>query len=127
MIEEKRRQEEERKRYEERCLKKRRGEYNGGVTEICPFSCMLPTERCMEKANSNAKPQKLTEQDDIEAYFTTFERMMRAFSIEEGQWIYRFAPQLTAWSCSIGVCGDAIRRSGGLSASKGGCFKAIQH
>lgn len=41
-----------------------------------------------EKAN--AKPQKLTEHNDIVAYFTTFERMMQAFSIEEGLWTYRW-------------------------------------
>ena len=44
--------------------------------------------------NANAKPLKLMEQDDIEDYFTTFQRMMQVLGVEEGQWINRLAPQL---------------------------------
>ena len=38
---------------------------------------------------------RLTEEDDIEAYLTTFERMMKGYSIEKGKWSYRLAPNLT--------------------------------
>ncbi len=38
---------------------------------------------------------KLSEEDDIEAYLTTFERMMTMYSVEEGRWAIKLAPQLT--------------------------------
>ena len=38
---------------------------------------------------------KLTDQDDIEAYLLTFERMMQAHHIDPAQWVFRLAPQLT--------------------------------
>ena len=38
---------------------------------------------------------KLTEQDDIEAYLTTFERVMRAYEVKEERWAVKLAPQLT--------------------------------
>ena len=41
---------------------------------------------------------RLTEEDDIEAYLTTFERMMEGYSIEKGKWSYRLAPNLTGVS-----------------------------
>lgn len=38
---------------------------------------------------------KLSEQDDIEAYLTTFERVMRAYEVKEERWAVKLAPQLT--------------------------------
>ena len=38
---------------------------------------------------------RLTENDDIEAYLTTFERMMGAYEIDRARWSYKLAPQLT--------------------------------
>ena len=38
---------------------------------------------------------KLSDQDDIEAYLTTFERMMKAYKVEKAKWVYLLAPQLT--------------------------------
>ena len=37
----------------------------------------------------------LTEQDDIESYLVTFERIMDAYKITKQQWTYYLAPQLT--------------------------------
>ena len=37
----------------------------------------------------------LTEQDDIESYLVTFERIMDAYKIAKEQWTYYLAPQLT--------------------------------
>ena len=37
----------------------------------------------------------LTEQDDIESYLVTFERIMDAYKIPQEQWTYYLAPQLT--------------------------------
>ena len=38
---------------------------------------------------------KLTEGDNIEAYLTTFERLMQGYGVEKNQWSYRLAPNLT--------------------------------
>ena len=42
-----------------------------------------------------AKVSKLSEEDDIEAYLTTFERMMVAFGVARERWVFKVAPQLT--------------------------------
>ena len=42
-----------------------------------------------------AKVWKLSEKDDIEAYLTTFERMMVAFRVVKVRWVFKVAPQLT--------------------------------
>lgn len=60
-----------------------RGEENSGRAEI-------PAER-----REKVKLTKLSEQDDIEAYLTTFERIMAAHGVEEARWAYKLAPQLT--------------------------------
>ena len=39
---------------------------------------------------------KLTENDDIKAYHTTFERLMKAYEVREERWVFKLAPQL-AW------------------------------
>ena len=41
------------------------------------------------------KLTKLTESDDVEAYLTTFERMMEAYQVDKAKWAYLLAPQLT--------------------------------
>ena len=41
------------------------------------------------------KLTRLGESDDIEAYLTTFERLMQVGRIDEGEWVLRLAPQLT--------------------------------
>lgn len=33
--------------------------------------------------------------DDIEAYLTTFERLMTAYGVNKSRWIFKLAPQLT--------------------------------
>ena len=38
---------------------------------------------------------KLGESDDIEAFLTTFERMIVAYGVDMAQWVYRLAPQST--------------------------------
>lgn len=40
------------------------------------------------------KVTKLTEADDIEAYPTTFERLMRAYDVLPDRWSFKLAPQL---------------------------------
>ena len=38
---------------------------------------------------------KLSEADDVEAYLTTFERMMTAFEVQKERWVFKLAPYLT--------------------------------
>ena len=38
---------------------------------------------------------KLSEAGDVEAYFTTFERMMTAFEVQKERWVFKLAPYLT--------------------------------
>ena len=42
----------------------------------------------------DVKLTKLTEDDYIEAYLTTFERLMRAYEVPEVRWAFKLAPQL---------------------------------
>ena len=44
------------------------------------------------------KLTKLTEQDDIEAYIITFERMMAVYEVPCARWTYKLAPELTGKS-----------------------------
>lgn len=41
------------------------------------------------------KLTKLGDDDDIEAYLTTFERLMRAYDVNQNTWALKLAPQLT--------------------------------
>ena len=43
----------------------------------------------------DVKVAKLMEEDDIEAYLTTFKRMMRAYEVKQECWAYKLAPQLS--------------------------------
>ena len=43
---------------------------------------------------SIVKVTKLTEDDDIEGYLTTFERQMTAYEINKKRWVYLLAPKL---------------------------------
>ena len=41
------------------------------------------------------KLTKFTDSEDIEAYLTTFERMMKVYEVEKERWAHLLAPQLT--------------------------------
>ena len=55
-----------------------------------------PADQERAGREGEAKLVKLSEQDDIEAYLTTFERVMRAYEIKEEQWAVKLAPYLTS-------------------------------
>ena len=46
-------------------------------------------------ADGGLRVAKLTDRDDIEAYLTTFERLMSAYNIPKDRWIFKLAPQLS--------------------------------
>ena len=45
--------------------------------------------------DDNLKLSRLTEGDDIEAYLTTFERMMAAYEVPNSRWLFKLTPMLT--------------------------------
>ena len=45
--------------------------------------------------NDKVKLSKFSEADDVEAYLTTFERMMVVYEVDRARWVYKLAPQLT--------------------------------
>ena len=47
-----------------------------------------------QRERESVKLTHLSDNDDIEAYLTTFERMMEAYEIEGARWPYNLAPQL---------------------------------
>ena len=51
------------------------------------------------------KIAKLELDDDIEAYLSTFERMMKAYNVAEKSWPFRLAPHLTGKARPAGICG----------------------
>ena len=60
---------------------------------------------------------KLSDQDDIEAYLTTFERVMRAYEVKEERWAVKLAPQLT---------GKAQLAYAAMSTEQAGDYEALK-
>ena len=52
-----------------------------------------PTRVAVE--TDKVKLKKLLETDDVEAYLTTLERIMRAYEVNRARWAFKLAPQLT--------------------------------
>ena len=54
------------------------------------------------------KLSKLNDQDDIEAYLTTFKRVMRIYEVPEDRWAMRLVPQLTGKAYAAMGAEDAL-------------------
>ena len=54
-----------------------------------------PADQEQVGREGEAKLVKLSEQNSIEAYLTTFQRVMHAYEIKEEQWAVKLAPYLT--------------------------------
>lgn len=52
-------------------------------------------ERTPRGSSDDVRLTKLSSEDDIEAYLTTFERAMTACEVPRNRWAFRLAPQLT--------------------------------
>jgi len=63
------------------------------------------------------KLTRLTEEDDIEAFLTTFERMMTAYRVDPARWAFKLAPQLT---------GRAQQAYAALPASEAGDYEQLK-
>ncbi|ETW98513.1 MAG: hypothetical protein ETSY2_42715 [Candidatus Entotheonella gemina] len=71
-----------------------------GMREQIEMLQQLVTERTTTTRRSpndceGMRLTRLSDQDDIEAYLLTFERMMQAYEVDRPRWTYRLAPQLT--------------------------------
>ena len=56
----------------------------------------LQGEAAVKRAegDKDVKVPKLTEEDDIVAYITTFERLMTAYEIKQERWVFKLASNL---------------------------------
>ena len=81
----------------------------------------------VERTKDSVKLMKFTETDDIEAYLTTFKRMMSAYEVEKTRWAYKLAPQLTssAQQARPGECRPGESRD--LRRSQGGDPSVVRH
>ena len=93
--------EEERRRRDDEARKeaeKREKEWKAQLDLISKLAGIRSTDLAATNraaAESEAKVAKLTEKDDIEAYLTTFERIMGAYNIAKERWVFKLAPQLS--------------------------------
>ena len=60
---------------------------------------------------------KFAEGDDIEAYLTTFERMMTVYGVDESRWAIKLAPQLT---------GRAQQAYAAMSSTDAGAYQKVK-
>ncbi|KAL5517748.1 hypothetical protein EMCRGX_G003357 [Ephydatia muelleri] len=76
---------------------KRLPESLSGPAQNCPGngSANIFSLQWELKSDNDLRVVKLTDRDDIEAYLTTFERLMTAYNIPLNKWIFKLAPQLT--------------------------------
>ena len=73
-----------------------------GASKICRqmerLQQMITDQSTAVRAHTDIEPVKLTrltEEDDIEAYLTSFERIMTAHEVSRERWPFKLAPQLT--------------------------------
>eukprot|EP00731_Ephydatia_muelleri_P014418 Em0008g138a len=81
--------EEERRRADEQ--ERRQREEERRRTEEQERQAQAPSQQRKE----TAKLTKLTESEEIEAYLTTFERMMSAHEVDKEKWAFKLAPNLS--------------------------------
>ena len=67
-----------------------------------------PLAPALQAMEHKAKVAKLTDQDNIEAYLTTFERIMKAHEVKKERWAFKLAPQLTgkAQQAYAAICSE---------------------
>lgn len=89
--EEKRRRQEETSRREEQVYQQMQ------VLQTLVQGVHLQGEALKKRADSDkeVKVAKLTDQDDIVSYLTTFERLMTAFEVKQERWAFKLAPYLS--------------------------------
>ena len=75
---------------------------------------------CKAESDKDVKVAKLTENDNIKAYFTTFEQLMVVYEMKKDKWAFKLAPQLV---------GKAQQAYAGLSVTDASDydFTVVQH
>ena len=53
-----------------------------------------PREEAPARSSGENDKVKFSEADDVEAYLTTFERMMVVYEVDRARWVYKLALQL---------------------------------
>ena len=100
----------------------RREEYNRKQMEILQSlvqGVQLQGEAAKKKAESekDVKVPKLTEEDDIVAYLTTFERLIRAYEVKPERWVFKLASNLV---------GKAQQAYAGLSTEDASSYEKLK-
>ena len=54
--------------------------------------------------NDRVKLSKLTETDDVEAYLTTFERMMMVYEVDRARWAFKLTGPTANREGTAGIC-----------------------
>ena len=67
--------------------------------------------------DKDVKLPKLTESDDIVAYLTTFECVMKAYEVKEEHWVFKLATNLV---------GKAQQAYAALGPEDAGSYKAVK-
>ena len=70
-----------------------------------------------EARDKDVKLTKLMDNDDIEAYLTTFERQMTAYEVPRGRWVFKLAPQLS---------GRAQQAYAAMAADESGDYEKVK-
>ena len=127
LAEERKRQDEllaQEKQERERVLAEERERQDQQLKSLVALVEKASTEsRTIEVMGTASSPKdsfsltRLSDKDDVEAYLTTFERLMVAYKVDETLWVFKLAPQLT---------GRAQQAYAALSAEDAGSYKALK-
>lgn len=111
--EERRRQQEEAARRDEQTFQQMR------VLQALVEGVQLQGEAMKKRAESEkeVKVAKLSEQDDIVSYLTTFERLMTVFEVKRERWAFKLAPNLS---------GKAQKAYAALSVAEAGDYDRLR-
>ena len=87
---------------------------------------ILEAQAPSQQRKETAKLTKLTESEDIEAYLTTFERMMSAHEVDKEKWAFKLAPNLSG-KAQLAYAAMDSDDAKDLRASQGDDFATLQH
>ena len=112
--------EEERQRQDEELQRRdRNNEKQMELLQLMVQGVQLQGEAAVRRAeqDKDVKLPKLTESDDIVAYLTTFERVMKAYEVKEERWVFKLATNLV---------GKAQQAYAALGPEDAGSYKAVK-
>lgn len=93
---------------EERLRREEENRMQMGVLQALVQGVQLQGEAAKKRAEGemDVRIAKLTEEDDIVAYITMFERLMVAYEVKKERWAFKLAPNLVgkAQQAYAGLC-----------------------